>query len=436
MTFNEAKAYLLARAKAMSLELEVLATESRELTLNSFGGNLSEITRASQGGVGVRVVVGGRFGYAYSEEKTEEALDWILREARENAELSSADDGFLPEGSSVGHQDLISEGLSAPLTEKGERATKLEQALREDERTKQVWITYYTEREVLEELASTNGAEGGYRNGFAGLISSLVMQEGESIKQGVDISIEKEFHALDPMTTAQKMIETTARHLGARPLKTGRYRAYLEPRVVAQLLGVLMRALSGKALIEGKSRFADRLGEEVASDRITLVDDPTLSDGLASRPFDSEGTPARAVTLIEGGVLRSFLHNSYTARKAGHENTGHASRSYRSTLDVGFSNLSLQTGEGVDLVDGVLVTDLLGLHAGANPITGDLSLQAFGIRIEGDERYPVENFAISGNLFELLKRVSAVGDESEWHFAAGAIGAPMLEIESLSFAGA
>ena len=101
------------------------------------------------------------------------------------------------------------------------------------------------------------------------------MQEGESIKQGVDISVEKEFHALDPMTTAQKVIETTARHLGARPLKTGRYRAYLEPRVVAQLLGVLMGALSGKALIEGKSRFADRLGEEVASDRITLVDDPT-----------------------------------------------------------------------------------------------------------------------------------------------------------------
>ena len=136
------------------------------------------------------------------------------------------------------------------------------------------------------------------------------------------------------------------------------------------------------------------------------------------------GLRARAVTLIERGVLRSFLHNSYTARKAGHENTGHASRSYRSTLGVGFSNLSLQTGEGVDLVDGVLVTDLLGLHAGANPITGDLSLQAFGIKIEGDERYPVENFVISGNLFELLKRVSAVGDESEWHFAAGAIRRP------------
>ena len=435
MNFKQAKDYLLRRARALNLEAEVLATETRELTLEAFAGDISEITQATQGGVGVRVVVDGKVGYAYSEERTPEALDWVLQEARENAELASADDGFLPPGQSLGQQDLISEGLSAPLEEKAQRAVTLERSLRDDERTKQVWFARYTEREMFGELASTEGADGGYRNGFTGLLSSLVMQQGESLKQGIDIAIEKEFHALDPMTTAQKMITDTARHLGAGPLKTGRYRAYLEPKVVAQLLGVLRAAFSGKALIEGKSRFADRLGQQVASELVTLVDDPTLEKGMASRPFDSEGTPAKPVTLIKDGVFTSFLHNSYTAAKSGQANTGHAFRSYRSTLDVGPSNLYLKTGSGVTCEDGVIVTDLMGVHAGANPITGDLSLQALGLRIDSGESRPVENFAISGNIFELLMHVTAVDDQLEWRFAGGAVGAPMLEIESLSFSG-
>lgn len=434
MTFEEAKNYLLDRARAQGLEVEVLASEHRELTIASDQGRTSDLTQATRGGLGVRLVEEGRTGYAYTEERSHDALDWVLNEALENARLQTQQDGFLPEGRELGRTDLLSEGLSAPLERKAQAAQALERALRADERTAQISVVRYTERETSETLASTRGADGGYRNGASVLLASFVMQEGGSVKQGFGVEVSKEFHDLDPMRTSQKMLQDTGRLLGAKPLPTGRYRAYLEPSVVADLLQVLAFALSGKTLTEGRSRFEGRLGERVANELVTLIDDPTLPRGLASRPFDSEGTPARRLPLIENGVLRSFMHNSYTARRAGHENTGHAHRQYSGTLDVRPTNLLLEPGDGVELEDGVLVTEFMGLHAGANPITGDLSLQALGLRYEGGESWPVENLVMSGNLFELLERVSGLGRETEQR--PNGVVAPVVRIEDVSFAGA
>lgn len=435
MNRDQAIRYLLEQAEVMGVDLEVLATESRVLNVDAYQGAVSELKKAIQGGVGIRVVVGGRVGYAYSEELEREALDWMLTEARENAQVQGSQDGFLPEGRSLGRSDLLSEGLSAPLEQKVEQALGLERELRRDDRLSSASLVRYNEREVSESVASTRGVAGEYRAGAAGLMTSFVMREGDSVKQGGGLAAEREFHQLDPGRTAQEMLERTGRLLGARPLQTGRYRAYLEPEVVADLLLVLAFALSGKTLIEGKSRLEGQLGELVASELFTLVDDPAHQEGIGNRPFDSEGTASGPVTLIEKGVLRSFLHNSATARKSGQQNTGHASRSYRGILGVAPTNLLVLPGTGVVPSQGVIVTDLMGVHAGANPISGDLSLQAFGLQVEGGEAFPVENFVISANLFQLLERVTGVGEKQEWARASGVL-APMLEVESVSFAGA
>lgn len=436
MTFDDAKRHLLDVARSRSLDAEVLGTETRELTLESFEGAVSELKHARRGGIGVRVVVDGATGYAYSEELTPSSLEWALDEATENARLQDTDDGFLPEGEARSRSDLIGEGLSGPLDAKAAAVHHLEQALRADPATSQVQIARYTERETQEVLGSTRGTDGGYRNGYAALMASFVAKRGESLKQGWDVALEKEFHALDPATTAETMLASTTRLLGAEPLATGRYRTWFEPTVVASLLGLVLHALSGKSLVEGTSRFEGKLGERVASSLVTVVDDPTLDGGLASRPFDSEGTPARATPLIEAGVLRSFLHNSATARKVGHTNTGHAARSYKSALDVGCTNLVLAPGAGIEPIDGVIVTDVMGLHAGANPITGDVSLQGLGLRVEDGERRPVDNFVFAGNLFAMLEAVSAIGDDPTWRpLAGGAAFVPSLEIDELRFAG-
>lgn len=438
MTFEQARDYLLQKARAMGIEAEVLATHTRELTIQAHGGKVEEITQATQGGLGVRVVVEGRTGYAYTEERTPEALDWVLQEVHENALLQSETGGFLPAGGALGQHDLLGEGLSAPLEEKRQAALSLEASLRADPRVRQVQMTRYSENESQAILGSTQGVSGAFRNGYALLLTSAVMGEGNSLKQGYEFELSKEFHTLEPGRTAQQFLDHTGRLLGARPLKTGRYKAYFEPKAFAQLVGMMgWFLLSAKNVLEGKSLLAGKIGQKIASEIFTLVDDPTLPEGLASRPFDAEGTAARRTVFIENGVLRTFAHNSETAHKMGVENTGHAARSYKGVLSIAPSNLFVQPGEGLRMDNGVVVTDLMGLHAGANPISGEFSLQALGLWVEGGEvAYPVENFTVAGNFLELLSRITALGSELEWNPMMGIVGSPMVEVAELSFAGA
>lgn len=437
MKVTEAKRWLLAEAAKRGVDIEVLATRDDRLTVDARGGRTSDITSASRGGVGVRAVVDGRVGYASTEELTEAALAWVLAEAVENASLQPPGEAVLPVGQALGRHDLLSEGLSAPLDAKADAVKSLEGRLVADPRMQAVQFARYMEMSQEVEIGSTRGADGGYRSGIPVLVAAVVMREGESVKQGFEYSVKPDFYQLEPGTTAQYALNRVGRQLGAKPLTTGRRRAVFEAEVVAQLLGLLAFALSAKSVVEGKSGLSGKLGEVVASEIVTIVDDPTLPGAMGSRPFDAEGTPAQRTPLIEKGVLRSYLHNSDTARRLGQVNTGHAARSYSSTLGVSPSNLVLAAGAGIPDGDGILVTDLMGLHAGANPITGDVSLQAMGMEMRGGEQSPVDDFAISFNLFELLKQIEAVGNDPLWlpSFQGGFFFVPSLSVPDLSFAG-
>lgn len=438
MSVTKAKSWLLAEAGKRGVDLEVLASSQRELFIEAKDGKASDVSLSTRGGIGLRVVDDGRVGYASTEDLSTESLAWALSEAIDNASLQDEGTASLLAGRALGRHDLLDEGLSAPLPSKVAAATTLERQVTSDPRVQSMQYARYTEAQGEVEIGSTTGTDGGYRTGTAALIAGLVMREGDSVKQGFEIAAKREFHQLDPGRTALDAVTNLGRQLGAKPLKTGRRRAVLEPDVVATLLQLLSYAVSGKTLAEGKSRLADRLGHRVASELVTLVDDATLSDGLASRPFDAEGTPSRRVTILEDGIFRSFLHNSDTAARTGQHTTGHAARSYRSTLSVAPSNLLLLPGTGVTLQEGVIITDLMGVHAGANPISGDVSVQAMGLELSGGEQRPVDDFAISFNLFELLQRVEEVGADLKWKpgFSDAAFFVPSLAVTDLSFAGA
>ena len=437
MTGAEARAWLLARARELNVDLEVLGTSQRRLSVAARDGKPSDISLASSGGIGLRVIKDGRTGYAYSEELTPDALGWALDEAIGNAELQEPGlKASLPQGSALGQHDLLDEGLSAPLEDKKDSAIALERRISADDRVQALQGARYSETQSELELGSTRGVSGSYRSGIAMHTVGIVMRQGDSVKQGGSLDLHGGFHQLDPGRTAMEALDKVGRHLGARPLKTGRRRAILEPGVTATVLGLLQFALSGKNLAEGRSLLAGRLGEKVASELVTIVDDPDYPGGLGNRPFDDEGTIGKRLVLVERGVFRSFLHNSETAAQTGQANTGHAQRSYRSPLGVGASNLILEAGTGVELGSGVIVTDVMGVHAGANPISGDVSVQAMGLEIVDGEQVPVDNFAISFSLLGLLQRIEQVGNDPDWHPGAGGIIlAPSVALGDLSFAG-
>lgn len=438
MTQEEARRHVLGKARARGVAAEVLAEIGRELTARAHQRKLEQLTEAVRGGLGVRVVVEGRTGYAYSEELTAEALDWMLQEAIDNAGLQSETGGFIPAGRAAGHKDLVGEALRGSLEAKIQMAIGLESTISEDARVKQVLHASYAEREWSVAIASTEGADGSYRRGVAGMIASMVMQDGTSRKQGFDDEWSTTAAALEPGRTALEMTERTGRLLGAKPLRTGRYRAYLEPKAAAAILAAFTPMWNGKNVAERRSPLAGRLGESIGSPLLTLVDDPLLPEGLASRPVDAEGTPGRRTVLVEGGVLTSYLTNSETARTLGQENTGHAWRTYRGILWVAPTNLYLAPGAGVTFTDGVVVAEVMGVHAGTNAITGEFSVQALGLRVEdGKIAYPVENFAVAGNFLALMREIIAVGSELKWVYAGRtACGAPMIEVSALTFAGA
>ncbi len=437
MNREEASAYLIDRARTLDSALELLAQDDREFTVKAQGERLEEVKQARQGGIGLRVVKDGKTGYAYTEDLARKALDWALDEAVENAGLQQDTDGFIPSSQALGDHDTLGEGLSATVEEKLETALTYGRTLQADPRTRRAFLSVYAERELNRQVTSTEGASGRIRQGLALVGGGVVMGEGKILKQSFGTQWSPEFHALEPGRTAQLQLEQTGQLLNARRLATGRYTAYFESKAFRDLLAVFSWLWSGKSVMEGKSRLAGRIGESVASEVVNLIDDPEVAGGLLNQAFDVEGQPTRRTTLIERGVLKAFLHNTRTARALSQPPNGHAMRSYKGAVEVGPSNLYLAPGAGLKPDRGVVIREVMGVHAGANPISGDFSLQALGLWMEeGTPQYGVEDFVVSGNFLELLRGIRAVGNELKWDYLGFAVASPLVEVAGLSFAGA
>jgi PmbA protein len=210
--------------------------------------------------------------------------------------------------------------------------------------------------------------------------------------------------------------------LGATKPSTRRTTVVLDPMVTAQFLGVISSTLNGEAVVKGRSLFKDRLGDSVASANVTLIDDPTNTQAYSATDVDGEGLAARRNMLIENGVLKQFVHNSYSARRAGTVSTGNATRGgFAGTPGVGCLALSLVPGvrsqaEIVsDIDDGLLVQSMQGLHSGVNPISGDFSTGAAGLLItNGEVGAPVREFTIASTLQRMLQDIIEIGGDLEW----------------------
>jgi PmbA protein len=259
------------------------------------------------------------------------------------------------------------------------------------------------------------------REGSCYVSASCVAQDGDDTQTGFGFSVGRLPGDLDIDAAAADASRRATRLLGATQPKSGRVTVVLDPYVTAQLLGIIGSTLSGEAVLKGRSLFADRLGEEVAATGITLVDDPTNPLAYSAGETDGEGLASRRNVLINQGVLRQFVHNAYTARRSGTTSTGNAVRGFSSTPAVGCRALSLAPGTKdqaqllADVGDGVLVSSVSGLHSGVNPVSGDFSTGAEGLRITGGTLgEPLREFTIASTLQRMLAEAVAVGSDIEW----------------------
>lgn len=444
LDFDQARRHLLDRARERGVSLEVYASRGTETTVRAFAGDVAEFKLSSRQGVGLRALVSGAWGYAYTENLAPAALDRAFESAIENAELVQ------PEGharlgawAEPPEMDLYGEGLSGVTVErKVQTALKLEAATREaDPRVVSVPYSAYSDGESETAVANTEGLDRAYRELHAYQYVAPLVAEGGQNKMKMEFEFTREFEELDPTRTALEATRAATALLGAKPAPSGVFPTVIDRRCMADFLGVFAGMFSGKMVQEGKSPLAGREGETAFAATVSIVDDATLPRGMSTRPFDAEGYPSAPLTLVEGGVLRGFMHNSETAAKAGIDSTGHAARQgYRGTVSVAPSNLFLKPGAGTradllrDLGTGLLLTDVQGVHAGANPITGEFSLQAEGFWVEnGEIAYPLDVFTVAGNILDVLGDVQAVADDLE--FSPGGAGAASVRLSGLSLGG-
>lgn len=407
-------------------QVEAVVGRSRSTEVRVYEGEVESLSTAESAGVGVRVIVDNRQGFAYAGSLDDDVLAETLADARDNAGFATPDEALglaEPDGVPVPELDLYRESLADTPTEaKIDLARELEQAVRAaDPRITNVESADYADG-IGEGCVVTNtGVRTTSRETSAYVSASCVASEGDDTKTGFGFSVGRVLDDLDITVAAADAARRATRLLGATKPKGGRFTVVLDPYVTAQLVGIIGGTFSGEAVLKGRSLFADRLGEEIAAGIVTLVDDPTDPRAYTASETDGEGLASRRNVLIDGGVLHQFLHNAYTARRSGTVSTGSAVRGFKSTPGVGPRALALSPGTKLqpellaDVGHGVLVSSVSGLHSGVNPVSGDFSTGAEGLRIsDGALGEPLREFTIASTLQRILQDVDAVGGDVEW----------------------
>ena len=416
---------IVAQARAGE-QVEVVVGRSTSTEVRVYEGNVEQLASATSAGIGVRVIAGNRQGFAYAGSLDPDVMAETLAEARDNATFAT-DDEWLglaePDGVAVPDLDLYREDLAKVSTEsKIDLAVELEKAVRAaDRRITGVEAADYADGLSEGAVVTTSGIRTASRDSSCYVSTYCVAQDGDDTQTGFGFSVGRMPEDLDVAAAAADASRRATRLLGATQPKSGRVTVVFDPYVTAQFLGIIGSTLSGEAVLKGRSLFADRLGEEVAAAAFTLIDDATNPLAYSAGETDGEGLASRRNVLIDGGRLQQFVHNAYTARRSGTASTANAVRGFSSTPSVGCRALSLAPGTDLQpellkaVGDGVLVSSVSGLHSGVNPVSGDFSTGAEGLRISGGELAdPLREFTVASTLQRMLADVAAVGADIEW----------------------
>ena len=434
----------LARGAAAA---EVYAEQSVTRRVKVFRGAVEELTSAQRKGVGLRVFRGGSVGYAYTSDLSDASLAETVDTAVANARVADDDpDSVLPaprdEPATV---TVFDPGLEQASDEQRiDLALAVEAAaLAADPRVKSVDEAVYADGDTQVFIANSGGVHGRFREGHCYAYAYVLGEQDGQIETGLSFTVGRKPADLDPQRCGVEAATRAVELLGATKPKTTKTTVVLDPFVAASFFGVLSSALTAEAVQKGRSLFAGRVGEQVAGQGVTLTDDGIHPDGLASAPFDGEGVPCRRTPLISDGVLQGFLHNVKTGHRDGRESTGNGVRgSYQAIPGVGPTNLVL-SGPQVPIdrligaIDhGVLVTNAIGIHSGANPVSGEFSVGISGLLIEaGRVGRPVREVTMAGDIVSMLRSIVALGDDARW-VPSGSILTPSVAIEGVSIGGA
>lgn len=422
---------------------EAFICKAKELNIEVRGGRVETMKLAEDSGLGLRVIREGKTGFSFTSDLSPAGVDEAAGQALENC-MKTPEDPYqrLPKPGQIYEKlDLYDPGIQkATIEQKIELARAMESAARSfDPRVKVIESSTYQDGEALVTIVNSHGMELSYHGALCGVYLALAAGEGDDSQTGFALDYTLKFDRLKPEEVGREAARRAVRMLGAAPVTTRRAAVVLDPYVAAGFLGLIAPALTGEAVQKGRSLFAGKLGDRVASPKLTAIDDGALPGGIASAPFDGEGVATSRTVLIDKGMLKGFLYNTYTAAKDGVQSTGNGVRSsFKGTPEVGITNFFFEAGDEppekllLPIKSGIYVTEVMGMHT-ANPISGDFSVGVAGLLIEnGELTRPVRGMAIGGNILDLLANVDGVGNDLKFF---GGRGAPTLRVADITISG-
>ena len=439
---------LFARAKEAGFEAcEVYYSTSDSFSVGVFKGEIIKYNVSEGLGLGFRGLYQGRMGYASTQILDEEAIDLLLDGAKTNAELIENDDKqFLHPGDEA-YAEL---SIYNPALNEGSAADKIAMArelerlgIEYDSRIEQVDFCSVMSAEEEVAIVNTLGLNVSTRaNMIYGGVSPTA-RDGEKVSSGFATFIALNPADIDLKAVAAEAAEKALSALDAVQIESGSMRVMFDPDTAGDLLATFSGIFSADAAQKGLSLLKGREGESIAAECVTLLDNPHLAGSIASQPFDGEGVATSVKKVIENGKLTTLLHNLKTAHKQGVATTANASRGYNSTVGIAPTNFYFQPSETSfeemlnKLDDGLVITEVAGLHAGANAVSGDFSLSAKGYKVRGGKRAEtVKQITVAGNFFQLLQNIEAVGADLKFGLPSSSqFGSPSIIVKSLSVAG-
>lgn len=430
-------------------DMEVYFQTDKTFETTVFNKEVDRFSIAEVSGLSFRGIFDKKMGYAYTEILDEASISMLIREAKDNARaIESEDEVFIGEVKE-GYKEVYAYNPKINEISKAEKIDYLKNMEKEifslDDRIQSIAYNLYLDFESEVSIKNTKGLDLKQKNNMlASYIMPLAVAEGEN-KTSAVISIERDFGKLDYKKTARKVVDQTLALLGAKSLPSKSFPVILKNDCAASLLAAFQSVFNAENVQKNLSLMKGKLNEQVAAECVTLVDDPFMDGGFGNISFDAEGSPTMMTEIIKNGQLHSYLHNLKTAKKDGVNTTGNAAkRSYKSSINISPSNMYIKEGSKSyeqlisDMGEGMIITDLQGLHSGLNPISGDFSLAALGFLVkDGQIERAVDQITVAGNLKNLLLDIVEIGNDLEFTFPQGNafIASPSLKIKGLSIAG-
>lgn len=436
--------FVFAKAQDNNIEeFEIYFVSGANTSLKVYEGKIENFSDNQNQGISFRGKFNGKMGYSYTESFSREDADFLINEARENASVIESEDEQIiydGKGEYIPVETYNSELENLEISKIENFLINMEREAKNfDKRVKSINTCMFGMGRGERIIKNSKGIFLKDKGNVAYTYISLKAEENGIIKTGSDFKVGRDFSKFDFKETAHNAVLNAVSKLNPVSIDLKESRCIIENLAFTSLIDSMSGIFSAEAVQKGVSLLKGKIGEKIAGEKFSLVDDPHLKDGEGSSSFDAEGVPTQYKELISDGILKTYLYNLKTAGKDGVKSTGNASKGgYKGTIGISSFNLYVKKGEKdfdallKEIGNGILITDFAGLHSGLNSISGDFSLAAEGFLIkDGKKCEALNQMTAAGNFFELLKDIDEIGNDVK--FSLSGTGSPSVLIKKLHF---